>query len=169
MKPPEELSARATYMNEWGKRNPERRKRYRQEAKARREADPILKAAYTEQRKLASRRQRAARVDLRIRDALRSRVRVALHGYKRGSRKAGGAVTDLGCTIQGLLDHLESQFSFGMSWDNYGEWELDHIKPLCLFDLTDPIQFKEAANFKNLQPLWKIDNQKKGASFYPPA
>lgn len=165
MKTPEELAARAAYMNEWGKRNQDKRKRYRQEAKARRDSDPVLKSAYTEQRKLASRRQRAARVDLRIKDALRSRVRVALHGYKRGSRKGGGAVKDLGCTIADLLEHLESQFYTGMSWKNYGEWELDHIKPLSSFDLTDPVQFKEAANFKNLQPLWKVDNQKKGAKY----
>lgn len=71
----------------------------------------------------------------------------------------------MGCNIQELLSHLESQFSEGMSWDNYGEWELDHVNPLSLFDLTDPVQFKEAANFKNLQPLWKVDNQKKGASY----
>ena len=50
-----------------------------------------------------------------------------------------------------------------MSWDNYGEWEIDHIRPLALFDLTDEAQFKEAASFKNLQPLWKKDNREKGA------
>lgn len=152
-------------MNRWGQKNKEKRRQYRQKAKARREADPILKAKYAEQRKLASRRQRAARVDLRIKDALRSRVRVALHQYKKGSRKGGGAVKDLGCSIEELLTHLESQFTTGMSWENYGEWELDHIKPLSLFDLTDSVQFKEAANFKNLQPLWRVDNQKKGASY----
>lgn len=165
MKTPEQLAARAAYMNDWGKRNSKKRQQYRQKAKALRESDPSLKAVYTEQRKLAARRQRAARVDLRIKEALRSRVRVALYQYKRGSRKAGGAVKDLGCTIQELLNHLESQFSPNMSWENYGEWELDHVKPLSLFDLTDSVQFKEAANFKNLQPLWKIDNQKKGAKF----
>ena len=165
MKTPEQLKARAAYMKEWGKRNPEKRKQYRQKAKALREADPMLKTQYTEQRRLQARRQRAARIDLRIKDGLRTRVRLALYRYKKGSKKGGSAINDLGCTIQEFLSHLESQFSFGMTWDNYGDWELDHIKPLSLFDLTDPVQFKEAANFKNLQPLWRVDNQKKGASF----
>jgi hypothetical protein len=159
----------AAYMVEWGKKNADKRREYRQKAKARREADPTLMAKYKEQRKLAARRQRAARVDLRLKDALRSRVRVALYQYKRGSRKGGSAIKDLGCTLQELMKHLEKQFSAGMTWGNYGEWEIDHIKPLSLFDLTDPDQFKEAANYRNLQPLWKIDNQAKGASYQPPA
>lgn len=162
MTTPEQRAKNAAYMKQWNEQDPTKRQRLRLAAKARRDADPSLKAIYNEQRKLAARRQRAARVDLRIKEALRSRVRVALHGYKRGSRKAGGAVSDLGCTIGELLVYLEAQFAPGMTWDNYGEWELDHIKALSLFDLTDPVQFKEAANYKNLQPLWKVDNQKKG-------
>lgn len=164
MSTPEFRAARAAYMREYNKRNPGKDAQYKAEAAARRAADPDLADRYREQRKLAARRQRAARVDLRIKDALRSRVRVALHGYKRGSRKAGGAVKDLGCSVGELLSHLERQFSSGMTWDNYGEWEIDHIKPLSKFDLTDPVQFKEAANFKNLQPLWKEENKKKGAN-----
>jgi hypothetical protein len=50
-----------------------------------------------------------------------------------------------------------------MSWDNYGKygWEIDHIKPLSLYDLTDDNQLKEVCNYKNLQPLWAEDNLKK--------
>lgn len=49
-----------------------------------------------------------------------------------------------------------------MSWENYGQWEVDHIKSLASFDLTDPIQLAEACNFSNLQPLWALDNNRKG-------
>jgi hypothetical protein len=68
--------------------------------------------------------------------------------------KAGSAVRDLGCTIPELMVYLEARFQEGMSWENYGAWHLDHIKPLVLFDLTDREQFLQAAHYTNLQPLW---------------
>ncbi|MGH7974928.1 MAG: hypothetical protein ACREBR_05335 [bacterium] len=49
-----------------------------------------------------------------------------------------------------------------MSWTNWGEvWELDHIKRLADFDLTEPIQFKQAVHYTNLQPLTIEDHKKK--------
>jgi hypothetical protein len=156
-------AAKAAYMRIYNRKYPEKKREYYQRAVNRRQANPELAKKFREQRKLAARRQRAASIDLRLKDALRSRVRVALHGYKKGSRKGGGAVTDLGCSISQLIVHLENQFSQGMNWDNYGEWEIDHIQPLSKFDLTDRAQFREAANFQNLQPLWKSDNRRKGA------
>lgn len=70
----------------------------------------------------------------------------------------------LGCSIKQLKLHLESQFQPGMNWENYGEWHIDHIKPLSKFDLTIEEQLKTACHFSNLQPLWAIDNLRKGAS-----
>jgi hypothetical protein len=64
----------------------------------------------------------------------------------------------IGCTLKKLKNHLESLFLEGMSWENYGKWEIDHIKPVSRFDLTNKRQLKECWNWKNLQPLWKIDN-----------
>ena len=51
-----------------------------------------------------------------------------------------------------------------MTWDNYGRygWHIDHIKPLCRFDLTDGKQLLEAVHYTNLQPLWASDNYAKG-------
>lgn len=40
-------------------------------------------------------------------------------------------------------------------------WHIDHIKPLCSFDLKDKVQFKEACHYSNLQPLWAKDNLNK--------
>ena len=43
-----------------------------------------------------------------------------------------------------------------MSWDNHGEWHIDHIKPISKFSFDDDIKIINGLN--NLQPLWKKDN-----------
>jgi len=70
----------------------------------------------------------------------------------------------LGCTIDEVRLHLESQFQEGMTWDNHGVhgWHIDHIRPCASFDLTDPEQQKQCFHYTNLQPLWAIDNIRKG-------
>jgi len=77
-------------------------------------------------------------------------------------QKSGSAIKDLGCSIEQLKSWLMYQFQEGMTWDNYGEWHIDHVKPLNSFDLTDREQLLEACNWYNLQPLWAKDNLKKG-------
>ena len=94
-----------------------------------------------------------------IKDVLRSRLNSAI----KRDQKSGSAVKDLGCTIEELKLYLESQFEDNMSWDNHGEWHIDHIKPLASFDLTNEEELKKACNYTNLQPLWAKDNLKKGA------
>lgn len=104
-------------------------------------------------------RERQARllvedIQYRLRLSLRTRLNMAI---KRGYR-AGSAVRDLGCSIPEFRSYIEAQFEPGMSWENWGEWELDHIKPLSSFDLTDRAQFLEACHYENYQPLWRADN-----------
>ncbi len=69
----------------------------------------------------------------------------------------------LGCEYQELFNHLEKQFTEGMNWDNQGQWHIDHIKPLSL--ATTQEELVELCHYTNLQPLWAIDNIKKGNSF----
>ena len=69
----------------------------------------------------------------------------------------------LGCSFNEFCKHIESRFKPGMSWDNYGEWHIDHIFPLSLAYIQGEKLFKESCNYKNLQPLWAIENLKKGA------
>jgi hypothetical protein len=91
----------------------------------------------------------------RLGHSLRKRLNRAI---QRG-QKAGSAVRDLGCSIEEFKLHLESQFAPGMSWENYGEWELDHIIPLATVDLSDRQAFLRVAHHTNLRPLWMRDNR----------
>lgn len=96
-----------------------------------------------------------------------NRIRTRLWHAVKGGTVSGSAVRDLGCTIEELKVHLESQFQPGMSWDNWTTdgWHIDHIVPLCSFDLTDPEQLKKACHYTNLQPMWAEDNLKKGRRY----
>jgi hypothetical protein len=96
---------------------------------------------------------------------LSKRLRTRISDAVAGRAKIGSAVCDLGCTIDELKTHLESLFQTGMTWDNYGHkgWHIDHIVPLCSFDLSDLDQFKKACHYTNLQPLWAIDNLRKSS------
>ena len=110
---------------------------------------------------------------IRIRERLRRQqdpihrlvcnLRTRLSRAVRGKYKGGSAVRDLGCSIEELMVHLSSMFALGMSRDNYGQWQIDHIVPLASFDLTKPTQVKRACHYTNLQPLWAEDNARKGA------
>ena len=92
------------------------------------------------------------------------------HIYKAlRSRKNGRKWEDLvGYTLNDLKLYLESQFKEGMTWDNYGKWHVDHIIPKVLFkyDTYDDKAFKECWALSNLQPLWKLENQLKGAHLF---
>jgi hypothetical protein len=98
-------------------------------------------------------------INFRLKANLRSRLCAAV----KNNQKGGSAVRDLGCSIEELKKHLESQFEPGMTWDNWSQdgWHIDHIKPLASFDLSDRAQFLEACRYTNLQPLWAEDNHKK--------
>ncbi len=52
-----------------------------------------------------------------------------------------------------------------MTWDNYGEWHIDHIKPCALFDFTKEEQQRECFHYTNLQPLWAKDNMRKSDKY----
>ena len=93
----------------------------------------------------------------RLKCNLRSRIHAALIKHY----KTGSAVRDLGCDIDAFKTYIESKFQIGMNWDNYGQWHLDHIIPLCKFDLSVRAQFLNAARYTNYQPLWGTDNCRK--------
>jgi hypothetical protein len=69
----------------------------------------------------------------------------------------------LGCSFNEFCKHIESQFQPGMNWENYGEWHIDHRFPLSLAYECGEKLFKESCNYTNLQPLWALENLRKGA------
>lgn len=95
---------------------------------------------------------------------LKVNLRNRLNNAIKNKQKTGSAIADLGCSIEELEKHLEDQFTKGMSWGNYGDWHIDHIKPLASFDLDNREELLKACNYKNLQPLWAEDNFKKNRS-----
>lgn len=66
--------------------------------------------------------------------------------------------------LQDLKQHLESQFTPEMSWNNYGSyWEIDHIIPQNLFNITDEKckDFQICWSLKNLRPLPVVENRQR--------
>jgi hypothetical protein len=47
-----------------------------------------------------------------------------------------------------------------MTWDNWGDWHIDHKQPVCTFDKSENVSVVNSLS--NLVPLWALDNLKKG-------
>jgi hypothetical protein len=77
--------------------------------------------------------------------------------------KLESAVSFIGCTVDELKIHLSGQFTEGMSWENYGEWHIDHIIPCAAFNLVEEDHQRKCFHYSNLQPLWARDNITKGS------
>lgn len=100
-------------------------------------------------------------VHFRLTKNLRGRIYVAL---KKGI-KSDTTMNLLGCSIEQFKIHIEDQFTDGMTWGNMGVWHLDHKKPCAKFDLTKESDQRLCFHFTNIQPLWSVDNLRKG-TFY---
>jgi hypothetical protein len=70
----------------------------------------------------------------------------------------------LGCTIQEFKIYIENKFTDGMTFENHGEWHLDHIVPLALAKTEDEVL--KLNHYTNFQPLWAVDNLKKGSKIF---
>jgi len=99
----------------------------------------------------------------KLKQSLRHRVYMALK--EKNATKHYKFKEYIGCSVADLMIHLENQFKPGMTWKNHGKWEIDHIKPCAAFDLSKEFEQLDCFNYKNMQPLWKIDNMRKGAKY----
>jgi len=83
--------------------------------------------------------------------------------FKRKSwHKGGNTEKLLGVPYEVAKQHIERQFTKGMTWENNGEWHIDHIIPLV--SATNEIELRKLCHYTNLQPLWAFDNISKGAT-----
>jgi len=93
-------------------------------------------------------------------------IRLALKGNKKGRRWE-----DLvGYSVTELKAHIEKRFLPDMSWENRGEWHIDHIIPKSAFNYDKPedIDFKKCWSLQNLRPIWAVENMIKNAKLENP-
>jgi hypothetical protein len=69
----------------------------------------------------------------------------------------------LGDSIENVKKFIEDQFIEGMTWENHGEWHIDHKKPLSSAQTEEEIY--KLCHYSNLQPLWAFDNLSKGSKY----
>lgn len=114
-------------------------------------------------KKQTARTTHRRRTDIRIRltNILRKRVWEAL----KNNRKTNRTMNLVGCDIDYLMKHLELQFKPGMSWENYGSWHVDHIRPCASFNLALEEEQNKCFHYKNLQPLWAEENLRKSYKY----
>ena len=77
-------------------------------------------------------------------------------GYTKKSR----TYEILGAEYEFVRNYIQNLFVDGMTWDNYGEWEYDHIIPISSGKTEEEVI--KLCHYSNLQPLWKLDNRLKG-------
>lgn len=110
----------------------------------------------------ARQREKMAIPSARLRKSVMNRIWSAM----KNQRVNGvGSFSLVGCPVGFLRSYIEGKFETGMSWDNYGAWHVDHIRPCASFDLSDKEQVLQCFNWRNLQPMWASENISKGANY----
>ena len=86
--------------------------------------------------------------------------------HNRALRGAASTTEGLGCDSNFFREHIENQWVVGMNWNNYGigegQWSLDHKLPLTLY-YTQPEPLPDLIHYTNMQPMWHVENVKKGS------
>lgn len=69
----------------------------------------------------------------------------------------------LGCSTDFFIQYISNKFTEGMTLDNHGEWHIDHITPVSIAKTEEDLI--KLCHYTNLQPLWAVDNLKKGNKY----
>jgi hypothetical protein len=129
------------------------RKKWRQKSTAKETINNYQRNKYKSDKQFAVRRNLSSRI---------------AH-YLRGKNHTKPEETEklIGCKWDEFIDYLKSLFSGDMTLDNYGKWQLDHIRPLESFDFEEENQIYVGFNWRNYQPLWKEENRQKSDRYDP--
>ncbi len=85
------------------------------------------------------------------------------YGYKCGNNefvKKTKTENILGCTFEEFRSYIEIKFNKKMTFENYGEWHLDHIIPISSAQTEEEII--KLNHYTNFQPMWAKENISKG-------
>ena len=69
----------------------------------------------------------------------------------------------LGYSALELKNHISNLFTEGMSWNNHGEWHIDHIKPVSDFNENTHPSVVNALS--NLRPIWATTREINGVIY----
>lgn len=159
------------YNKEWRKKNPEKQLEYSRKSRAKNperanEATRLWNKKNREHHRKYASEYRSKNPGFHISQVIGTAIWHSLRGGKHG-RSWESLV---GYTLGDLMAHLESQFTKGMNWDNYGEWHIDHIRPISDFNFvdTEDSDFRECWSLWNLRPLWGKENLAKGSECKEP-
>jgi hypothetical protein len=156
---PEVKDRKSKTSKEWFQQNKEHRKEYHKEW---REKNKIY---YQKYRRDYEKTKKDSDPSYRLACYTRTAIYTCLK--ERDVTKYKSTFDLLPYSLEELILHLESQFKEGMTWDNYGEWHVDHIKPMTSFNIQSPEDkpFQECWSLGNLQPLWGNENLSKGSRY----
>ena len=110
----------------------------------------------TEQKTEWCKNEHNTNINYRIKKSLAARLRSVIV-------KTNSTMNYIGCNIQYLREWFEYNFTSEMNWDNYGSyWSIDHIIPVCNFELTNEDEKLKCCNWTNLMPVTiKYNSSKK--------
>jgi len=101
----------------------------------------------TEQKTAWCKNQRNTNMNYRIKKSLAARLRTVL-------TKKTSTMNYIGCNIQYFREWLEYNFTENMNWENYASyWSIDHIIPVCKYDLTIEDEKLKCWNWSNMMPV----------------
>jgi len=83
--------------------------------------------------------------------------------WRMNGKKEGYTIDLLGYSALEFKEHIETLFTDGMSWDNHGEWHVDHIKNVIEFSEDTPPNIVNALS--NLRPMWSTTREINGVVY----
>jgi hypothetical protein len=171
-----------SHKKEWNKTNPDKKKEYNnvwlhRNPDKKKESDKNWVANNKERKLETQKKWNAKNIDKIRESARKSQIKLRLEKphiiiwrkvlsrslSRLGKTKEGHTIDLLGYSAEELKIHLESLFTDGMSWDNYGEWHIDHITLLSTFDDDTPISTVNALS--NIRPMWSTTREINGVVY----